>query len=132
MTIDTEIRLAGDNAREFYNQMKSVDMMAIASRDAFLSDVNCELDEQGVLTIDISDLDIDLSVLNEEKQTIDVHPTLKREEVYVGKIFLQYSASESLNARHIETTNSQYCIDTYYTSNSVNTINESASIKKAA
>ena len=132
MTIDTEIRLAGDNAREFYNQMKSVDMTAIASRDAFLSDANCELDEQGVLTIDISDLDIDLSVLNEEKQTIEVLPTSKRGEVYIVKIFLKYFVSESFDSKHIETANSQYCIGTYYSSNSINTINDSASIKKAA
>lgn len=51
VTIDTEIRLSGDAAREFYDQMRSVDMNAIASRDAFLADVNCRLDEEGTLII---------------------------------------------------------------------------------
>ena len=60
--INTEIRLTGDDAREFYSQMITVDSSAIASRDAFLSDVNCYLDEQDVLTIDISDLSIDSSI----------------------------------------------------------------------
>lgn len=60
--IDTEIRLAGEDARKFYNQMISVDKTSIASRDAFLSDVNCYLDEQDVLTIDISDLDTVLDI----------------------------------------------------------------------
>ena len=59
--INTEIKLAGEDARKFYSQMITVDSSAIASRDAFLSDVNCYLDEQDVLTIDISDLDVDLN-----------------------------------------------------------------------
>lgn len=60
--IDTEIRLAGEDARKFYRQMISVDKAAIISRDAFLSDANCYLDEQDELTIDISDLSIDSSI----------------------------------------------------------------------
>lgn len=60
--ISTDIRLTGDDARKFYSQMISVDKAAIISRDAFLSDVNCCLDEQGVLTIDISDLDTVLDI----------------------------------------------------------------------
>lgn len=60
--IDTEIILAGEDARKFYSQMISVDKASIASRDGFLSDANCYLDEQDVLTIDISDLSIDSSI----------------------------------------------------------------------
>lgn len=60
MLLDTEIVLSGDLAIEFHNQMMSADMVAIESRDAFLTNVHRHLDERGVMTIDIGDLEIDL------------------------------------------------------------------------
>ena len=45
--------------------MMSDDMSSIRSRDMFIADAGSSIDESGVLSIDISNLDIDLSVLNE-------------------------------------------------------------------
>ena len=60
MMVDTEMRLNGHAADEFYNMMTMVDSDTIRARDNFLSDISCQLDENGVLSIDIDDLDIDL------------------------------------------------------------------------
>ena len=71
MMIDTEIRISGEAANEFHNMMTSIDLDAISARDAFLSDVSCEFDEQGILSIDISDLNIE-SDIKEEKYMLEV------------------------------------------------------------
>ena len=63
--IDTEITLRGHAAEEFYRQMMSDDMLSIRSRDMFIVDAGSCIDESGVLLVDVSDLDIDLNVLNE-------------------------------------------------------------------
>lgn len=131
MTIDTEIRLSGNAAREFYNQMKSVDMTAITSRDAFLSDVNCRLDEHGILTIDINDLDIDLGVLEEADEKIEAIPAIKQEEAYTPEIDIRY-LSWTIESKGTFSNDSVYCIDDYYASNSLYTINDNSSIRKAA
>ena len=63
--IDTEITLRGHAAEEFYRQMISDDMSSIRSRDMFIADAGSSIDESGVLSIDVSDLNIDLNALNE-------------------------------------------------------------------
>lgn len=65
MMIDTEIRLSGEAANEFHNMMISADLNSISVRDKFISNLASEIDYQGVLSIDISDLDVDLSNLKE-------------------------------------------------------------------
>lgn len=63
--IDTEIRLSGEAANEFHNMMISADLNSIDVRDKFISNLASEIDHQGVLLIDISDLNVDLSNLKE-------------------------------------------------------------------
>ena len=63
--IDTEIGLSGEAANEFHNMMISADLNSIAVRDKFISKLTFEIDHQRVLSIDISDLDVDLSNLKE-------------------------------------------------------------------
>ena len=65
MTIDTEIRLSGEAANEFHNMMISADLNSIDIRDKFISKLISETDHQGILSINISDLNVDLSVLEE-------------------------------------------------------------------
>lgn len=60
--IDTEIKLRGSAAKEFHKMMTSVDIDSLHARDKFISSSNYDVDENGILSIDISDLDIDLSV----------------------------------------------------------------------
>ena len=45
--------------------MMSDDMSSIRSKDMFIVDAGSCIDESGVLLVDVSDLDIDLNVLNE-------------------------------------------------------------------
>ena len=63
--IDTEIRLSGEAANEFHNMMISADLNSIGVRDKFISNLASEIDHQGALLIDISDLNVDLSNLKE-------------------------------------------------------------------
>lgn len=58
--VDSEIRLSGEAANQFHNILASVDLESINARDEFISDLSCQLDEQGALSIDISGLDIDM------------------------------------------------------------------------
>lgn len=60
--IATEIKLRGSAAKEFHKMMTSVDIDSLHARDKFISNLNYAVDENGILSIDISDLDIDLSV----------------------------------------------------------------------
>ena len=64
--IDTEIKLRGSAAKEFHNMMTSMDIDSLHARDKFISNLNYDVDENGILSIDISDLDIDLSVMQNE------------------------------------------------------------------
>ena len=61
--IDTEIKLRGSAAKEFHKMMISVDIDSLNARDKFISNLNYDVDENGILSIDISDLDIDLGVM---------------------------------------------------------------------
>lgn len=61
--IATEIKLRGSAAKEFHKMMTSVDIDSLHARDKFISSSNYDVDENGILSIDISDLDIDSSVL---------------------------------------------------------------------
>lgn len=64
--IDTEIKLRGSVAKEFHKMMTSVDIDSLNARDKFISNLNYDVDENGILSIDIYDLDIDLSVMQNE------------------------------------------------------------------
>ena len=75
--IDTEIILRGNAAIEFHNNMMSADLEAIEARDSFVSNVDAYLDEQGVLTIDISNISVDLAVLDENSYEIEAVPVSK-------------------------------------------------------
>ena len=66
--IDTVIKLRGSAAKEFNKMMTSVDIDSLHARDKFISNLNYDVDENGILLIDISDLDIDLSVIQNEFQ----------------------------------------------------------------
>lgn len=61
--IDTEIKLRESAAKEFHKMMTSMDIDSLYARDKFISNLNYNVDENGILSIDISDLDIDLSVM---------------------------------------------------------------------
>ncbi len=64
--IDTEIKLRGSAAKEFHKMMTSMDIDSLHTRDKFISNLNYDVDENGILSIDISDLDIDLKVIQNE------------------------------------------------------------------
>ena len=64
--IDTEIKLRGSAAKEFHKMMTSVDIDSLNARDKFISNLNYDVDENGILSIDISDLDIDLNVIQDK------------------------------------------------------------------
>jgi hypothetical protein len=82
MVIDTEIRLQGDDATVFCNMLKDADLSSINARDDFLSNLSCYFDEEGVMSVDVSDLNIDLGVLNETICEINIEPTSK-DDTYV-------------------------------------------------
>jgi len=89
--LDSELRLCGESAVAFHNLMTRIDLDAISSRDEFVSNVDCHIDDDGVLSIDISDLNVDLSVMNEDDgNTVDTKPVLK-DEKYVVSIDVQYT-----------------------------------------
>lgn len=64
--IDTEIKLRGSSAKEFHKMMTSMDIDSLHARDKFISNLKYNVDGNGILSIDISDLDIDLSVIQNE------------------------------------------------------------------
>lgn len=64
--IDTEIKLRESAAKEFHKMMTSMGIDSLHARDKFISNLNYAVDENGILSIDISDLDIDLSVIQNE------------------------------------------------------------------
>ena len=43
-----------------------MDIDSLHARDKFISNLNYNVDENGILSIDISDLDIDLSVIQDK------------------------------------------------------------------
>lgn len=68
--IDSGVVLTGSAAYDFHNRMRRVDMSTIAARDSFLSDVNCWIDNDGILSVDVSDLEINFSVLKENNEAL--------------------------------------------------------------
>lgn len=130
--IDTEITLRGNAAQEFYRQMMSDDISSIRSRDMFIADARSGIDESGVLSIDVSDLDIDLSVLDEPKEkTIDVHTAPKRER-YSINIVIQYTSSASNDAHYKFEKNNSYKINNYYKPGEHYSTNQNKSFEYAA
>lgn len=61
-----KIKLRGSAAKEFHKTMTSMDIDSLHARDKFISNLNYNVDENGILSIDISDLDIDLSVIQDK------------------------------------------------------------------
>lgn len=84
MMIDTEIRLSGEAANEFYNMMTAVNLDSISARDEFISDLSYQFDEQGVLSIDISDLDLELSIMDENSCELEAVPVSKEGNQFFG------------------------------------------------
>ena len=128
MMVDTEMRLNGHAADEFYNMMTMVDSDTIRARDNFLSDISCQLDENGVLSIDIDDLDIDLESVDNSIDGID-EVAVSQEETYVGGVSVQFLSPTNIKFNERETL---YAVDKYYTSTDMYSINQSLSIKFAA
>ena len=81
--------------------------------------------------IDINDLDIDLGVLEEADEKIEAIPAIKQEEAYTAEIDIRY-LSWTIESKGTFSNDSVYCIDDYYASNSLYTINDNSSIRKAA
>lgn len=131
MMIDTEIRLSGEAANEFHNMMISADLNSIDVRDKFISKLTSEIDHQGVLSIDISDLNVDLSVLEEDCCEIEAVPVSK-EETYIGTVNVQYLPWKNTNINILEESKPSYTVDEYYASESMHSVNQSVSIKYAA
>ena len=131
MIVDTEIRLSGETANEFHNMMTLIDLDSINARDEFISNVSSRLDEHGILTIDISDMDIDLSVMDEDSCEIEAVPVSKQ-EIYVGAISVQFLHSNNLNINILNERNTSYSIDDYYASEGMYSVNQNVSIKFAA
>lgn len=129
--IDTEIILRGNAAIEFHNNMMSADLEAIEARDSFVSNVDAYLDEQGVLTIDISNISVDLAVLDENSYEIEAVPVSK-EEVYTIDISIEYSSTMELSFYAACDKVYTYCIDEYYAVESVYPMNQSNYLEFAA
>lgn len=129
--IDTEMRLSGDAAVEFRNMMTLVDADSLNARDEFLSDLDCDFDEQGVLSIDISDMDIDLRVMNDVSYEIEAIPVSK-DETYIDEISVKFSSSISSNINIFGKRSASYKIDEYYALESEFCVNKSVSIILAA
>ena len=72
MRKNNDIILRGVDAQEFHNRMMTIDMDNIESRDKYLSDIKWWFDDTDVLSIDASDMDIDLSVLERAEGIIEV------------------------------------------------------------
>ena len=99
MRKNNDIILRGVDAQEFHNRMMTIDMDNIESRDKYLSDIKWWFDDTDVLSIDASDMDIDLSVLERAEGIIEVI-TVSKDEEYVGSVDVRYSSSESGGARY--------------------------------
>lgn len=131
MRIDTEIKLKGEAAVSFHNMMRSVDLEAISARDEFLADASSQLDESGILSIDISDIELDLSVLDDGLSTIESIITPEK-EIYIGDISVNYTYDvlkdlEISNAHDIS-----YKENNNYASSGMYSVNQSLSISYAA
>lgn len=131
MVVDTEIRLSGDAANEFHNMMTSVDLDSIYARDEFISELSYQLDAQGELSIDISDLDIDLGVMNGASCEIDTVPVSKK-EIYIGAISVQFLPSINSNVNILDERKASYSVDEYYASKGMYSVEQSMSIRFAA
>lgn len=131
MMLDTEIRLNGEAANEFHNMMRMVDLDSINERDRFVSNVSCQFDEKGVLSINIEDLNVDLGDIDESLDGIET-VAVPKEETYVGEISVQFLSSTNINFNTINERKTSYTVDKYYTSTDMYSINQSVSIKFAA
>ncbi len=87
--IDTGIVLSGEAANEFHNMMISVDVESINARDAFILDSNSRIDEMGILTIDMPELEINLDALREDKHKREI--VTKKGELYLDRIQISYT-----------------------------------------
>lgn len=47
--IDTEIKLRGSATKEFHKMMTSMDIDSLHTRDKFISNLNYDVDENGIL-----------------------------------------------------------------------------------
>lgn len=130
--IDTEIKLRGSAAKEFHKMMTSMDIDSLHARDKFISNLNYAVDENGILSIDISDLDIDLSVMQNAPCTIDVSPVSKPEK-YVETITVNFISSVNIssNIDIICKKNTSYKIEKYHKS-TMHSANQIVSIDYAA
>jgi uncharacterized protein (UPF0179 family) len=129
--IDTELRLSGDAAVKFHKMMTSIDLESIKARDEFLADVNCKIDDTGVLSIDISDIDIDLSILADNTETVE-SVLIPKEEMYIGKINISYASIVLPNLNINDEKNTSYKVEDYYVSSGMYSVTQSVSIKYAA
>lgn len=129
--IDTEITLRGHAAEEFFRQMISVDMSSIRSRDMFIADAGSSIDESGVLSIDASDLDIDLSVLDEPKEKV-VEVRHPKKERYSINIVIKYTSSSLNDINYRLKKSNSYEINNYYKSDEPYSTNRNKSFEYAA
>lgn len=132
--LDSELRLCGESAVAFHNLMTRIDLDAISSRDKFVSNVDCHIDDDGVLSIDISDLNVDLSVMNEDDgNTVDTKPVLK-DEKYVVSIDVQYTTDiiSSPVVRNDSGNKMYFANNDSYTLDKIYQVKQSIAIKFAA
>lgn len=130
MMIDTEMRISGDSAIEFRNMMRSIDLDAISLRDEFIDGVESSMDESGVLSIDISDMDIDLSVLEDIPEVIE-SVLVPKTQLYVGQIKVKFSADDLTNLR-IKEADASYTMVDIYVSSGTYSVGQSESFQYAA
>ena len=101
MRADTVMNITGDAAVVFADMMRLADREVIRQRDLFIADVETEIDENGSLIIEGSELDIDLAVLS-GGQDEDVHGYFVDEKsscYCTGSIRVDYVADSRAVAR---------------------------------
>lgn len=131
MMNNNEIRLTGEAAVSFHNMMTSVDLDAINARDEFLTDVNFKIDDMGILSIDISDMELDLSVLDDVPAPIGTVITLTR-ELHVGcsNVSCTFGAFDALNRD--DGKSSSYKVSDYYVLPRMYSVNQNGFIPYVA
>lgn len=70
--MDNRIILTGDAAREFHERMYHVDIDAIKSRNRFIDNIDCWADKDGVLSINIDDLNLNFGNKDGEEKVNDL------------------------------------------------------------
>lgn len=129
--IDTEIRLSGKAAHDFNDIMTSIDLESIRARDKFVSELSCQFDEQGILSIDISDLEVELDLLDSDIKEIEAVPVPKN-EIYIGAINIQFSKSSDVNVNTLPVEKNVYTADDYYVSERMYSVEHNILIQFAA